>query len=121
MDESPNQPQSGAQAHRGKPSPDAVAYAIKVLQQVEAADATLAVPCAVAIEGLNNLIPDAPRSAMEQGKARSWAWSEIKRDVGTEGWTTGESINYYGFFCHGWEARGQYEQQRLSEDAASGS
>ncbi|WP_025137746.1 hypothetical protein [Achromobacter sp. DH1f] len=32
------------------------------------------------------------------------AWAECRADVGTGGWTVSETINYHGFFLHGWRA-----------------
>ena len=96
----------------GKPGLDAVECAIQVLREVKAAEGKFAGQCAVAIEALSTLIPEGHRTAMSPDDARSWAWEQIKRDVGTEGWTVGDSVNYYGFFCHGWRTRGQYDEQR---------
>ena len=38
-------------------------------------------------------------------QARDLAWSRLKADWGSEGWTAGELSAYYGFFLHGWDAR----------------
>ncbi|CUJ30096.1 hypothetical protein [Achromobacter ruhlandii] len=32
------------------------------------------------------------------------AWAECRAEVGAAGWTVSESINYHGFFLHGWRA-----------------
>ena len=101
-----------AQAQSGLPSADAVEFAIQLLREVRAAEGKFAGQCGVAIEALSTLIPEGHRTAMSPDEARSWAWEQIKRDVGTDGWTVGDSINYYGFFCHGWRTRGQYDEQR---------
>jgi hypothetical protein len=53
-----------------------------------------------------------PVTYMTEDEARDWSWKQVKRDVGTEGWTAGDSNNYFGFFCWGWNTRGQYERQR---------
>ena len=55
---------------------------------------------------------------VEQG--RDWAWKDVKKDVGTEGWTAGDNGNYFGFFVHGWNYRGQFEKQRRAATAAQG-
>ncbi|KTJ36779.1 hypothetical protein ASU85_24670 [Klebsiella aerogenes] len=43
---------------------------------------------------------------------RKWAWEQVKGEVSTEGWTTGDNITYFGFFCWGWDMRRQYNEQR---------
>ena len=43
---------------------------------------------------------------------RKWAWEQVKGEVETEGWTTGDNITYFGFFCWGWDMRRQYNEQR---------
>lgn len=43
---------------------------------------------------------------------RKWAWEQVKDEVSTEDWTTGDSITYFGFFCWGWDMRRQYNEQR---------
>lgn len=43
---------------------------------------------------------------------RKWAWEQVKGEVSTEGWTTGDNITYFGFFCWGWDMRHQYNEQR---------
>ncbi|HBX6139561.1 TPA: ead/Ea22-like family protein [Klebsiella pneumoniae] len=43
---------------------------------------------------------------------RKWAWEQVKGEVSTEDWTTGDSITYFGFFCWGWDMRRQYNEQR---------
>jgi len=53
-----------------------------------------------------------PVTLMTEDEASKWAWDRVRQDVGTEGWTTGDSCNFFGFFLHGWRYRGQYELQR---------
>ena len=55
---------------------------------------------------------------MTNDQAIAWAWADVRKDVGTENWTTGDSCNFYGFFLHGWNYRGQYELQRNATKAA---
>ncbi|HBT5244296.1 TPA: ead/Ea22-like family protein [Klebsiella quasipneumoniae] len=43
---------------------------------------------------------------------RKWAWQQVKGEVSTEEWTTGDNITYFGFFCWGWDMRRQYNEQR---------
>ncbi|HGS4248010.1 TPA: ead/Ea22-like family protein [Klebsiella pneumoniae] len=43
---------------------------------------------------------------------RKWAWEQVKGEVSTEDWTTGDSITYFSFFCWGWDMRRQYNEQR---------
>ncbi|MCS6696787.1 hypothetical protein M4789_09985 [Klebsiella pneumoniae subsp. pneumoniae] len=43
---------------------------------------------------------------------RKWAWEQVKGEVSTEDWTTGDSITYFGFFSWGWDMRRQYNEQR---------
>jgi hypothetical protein len=102
-----------ARQKAARPSRDAVDFAIEVLRQVKSSDKGLAGQCNVAIEALSTLIPEGHRTALPPNEARDWAWNKLQRDVGTEGWTAADSGNYYGFYCHGWQARGQYEEQRL--------
>ena len=45
-------------------------------------------------------------------ECRKLAWEEVKRLVGAEKWTVGDSGNYYGFYCWGWDMRRQYNEQR---------
>lgn len=59
----------------------------------------------------------APRTDMTDEQASKWAWEQVKDQVGTKGWTAGESGTYYGFFLWGWRYREQYESQRAGEDA----
>ena len=49
---------------------------------------------------------------MTVDQARDWAWNKVREDVGTKGWKVFDSINFHGFFLHGWNYRGQYELQR---------
>lgn len=55
---------------------------------------------------------------MTNEQAIAWAWADVRKDVGTENWTTGDSCNFYGFFLHGWHYREQYELQRNATKAA---
>ncbi|EOV6170799.1 ead/Ea22-like family protein [Klebsiella pneumoniae] len=50
---------------------------------------------------------------------RKWAWEQVKDEVSTEDWTTGDSITYFGFFCWGWDMRRQYNEQRTVTAAAA--
>lgn len=43
---------------------------------------------------------------------RTWAWEQVKKDVTTDSWTIGDSGNFYGFYCWGWDMRRQYNEQR---------
>jgi len=43
---------------------------------------------------------------------RKLAWEEVKRLVGGEKWTVGDSCIYHGFYCWGWDMRRQYNEQR---------
>lgn len=43
---------------------------------------------------------------------RKWAWQQVKDEVTTEGWTSGDNATYFGFFCWGWDMRRQYNEQR---------
>lgn len=43
---------------------------------------------------------------------RKWAWEQVKEMVSTDGWTVGDNITYFGFFCWGWDMRRQYNEQR---------
>jgi hypothetical protein len=57
---------------------------------------------------------------MTEEQGRDWAWKDVKKDVGTSGWTAGDNGNYFGFFAHGWNYRGQFEKQRAAAPAAQG-
>lgn len=48
-------------------------------------------------------------------EARKWAWQQVREQVGTDGWTVGESADFFGFFCWGWRYRGQLEAQRTAD------
>lgn len=52
---------------------------------------------------------------MTEEQAEKWAWKQVKLDVGTDGWTAGDSGNYFGFFLWGWRYRAQYERQRAAQ------
>lgn len=56
------------------------------------------------------------RTHMTGEEARAWAWSQVKNDVGTAGWTVGDLCSYSGFFNVGWHARKQFEKQRVQPD-----
>lgn len=43
---------------------------------------------------------------------RKLAWQQVKGEVSTEGWTSGDNATYFGFFCWGWDMRRQYNEQR---------
>lgn len=45
-------------------------------------------------------------------QCRKWAWQQVKDEVTTEGWTSGDNVTYFGFFCWGWDMRRQYNEQR---------
>lgn len=57
---------------------------------------------------------------LTEDQGREWAWKDVKKDVGTKGWTAGDNGNYFGFFVHGWNYRGQFEKQRAAAPAAQG-
>lgn len=59
--------------------------------------------------------PVTPMTYFENSDAdhcRQQAWEHVKGEVSTDGWTTGDSVNYFGFFCWGWDMRRQYNEQR---------
>ena len=58
------------------------------------------------------------RTYMTDEQARAWAWSQVKDDVGTNGWTGGDHCTYSGFFNMGWNARKQFEKQRVQPEQA---
>lgn len=60
----------------------------------------------------------APITFMTEDQALKFAWGKVREDVGTTGWTTGDSSNFYGFFMWGWKYRAQYELQRTAAPAA---
>lgn len=60
----------------------------------------------------------APITLMTEDRACTWAWDQVREDVGTKGWTTGDSCTFYGFFLWGWNYRGQYETQRSAAPPA---
>ncbi|WP_454878639.1 hypothetical protein [Serratia inhibens] len=43
---------------------------------------------------------------------REWAWKQVKEQLTPDGWTVGDNITYFGFFCWGWDMRRQYNEQR---------
>lgn len=57
---------------------------------------------------------------MTEEQGRDWAWKDVKKGVGTKGWTAGDNGNFFGFFVHGWNYRGQFEKQRFAAPAAQG-
>ena len=59
------------------------------------------------------------RTHMSEEQAEKWAWEQVKKDVGTKGWTAGDSCNYFGFFLWGWRYRAQYERQRATPERAA--
>ena len=65
-----------------------------------------------ALRRLLDAAPAAPVTLMTEDQASKWAWDQIREEVGTKGWTAGDSCNFFGFFLHGWNYRGQYELQR---------
>src|SRR5687768_9433779 len=40
--------------------------------------------------------------------AMNLSWQYLRTQLGSEGWTTSEAVNYKGFFAWGWEARRQH-------------
>ena len=54
---------------------------------------------------------------MTEEQGRDWAWKDVKKDVGTIGWTAGDNGHFFGFFVHGWNYRGQFEKQRAAPAA----
>lgn len=112
----------------------AVREMARMLEENEWAEQLLSDPDAVALEseitrlvGLyNGLTGEAAGSAakaeptfMADEQAEKWAWEQVKRDVGTKGWTVGESCTYFGFFLWGWRYRAQYERQCTAQPASS--
>lgn len=51
---------------------------------------------------------------LDADSCRKWAWEQVKGELSTEDWTTGDNINYFGFFCWGWDMRRQYNEQRTA-------
>lgn len=60
----------------------------------------------------------APCTFMTEDRAREWAWDKVREEVGTNGWTAGDSSNFYGFYLWGWNYRAQYELQRTATRSA---
>lgn len=52
-----------------------------------------------------------PITFMTEDHACAFAWKKIREDLGTKGWTTGDSCNFHGFYMWGWRYRAQYELQ----------
>lgn len=59
-----------------------------------------------------------PGTFMTVDQACEWGWGDVRKEVGTQGWTTGDSCNFYGFYLWGWNYRGQYELQRTATRSA---
>lgn len=54
-------------------------------------------------------VPTAPSETIAAAPAAApdgvkEAWKKVREEVGTEGWTTADAVNYCGFFSHGWHA-----------------
>ncbi len=60
----------------------------------------------------------APCTLMTEDQARDWAWNKVREDLGTEGWTVMDSVNYHGLYMWGWKYRAQYERQRTATRTA---
>ncbi|WIJ63898.1 hypothetical protein OI978_24345 [Serratia nevei] len=43
---------------------------------------------------------------------RELAWKQVKELLTPDGWTVGDNITYFGFFCLGWDMRQKYNEQR---------
>jgi len=69
-------------------------------------------PISADLRGIDGGALPAPITYMTEDRACKWAWDQVRKEVGTEGWTTSDSCNFYGFFMWGWHYRGQYETQR---------
>lgn len=48
---------------------------------------------------------------------REQAWKYLKEQLTPDGWTVGDNITYFGFFCWGWDMRRQYNEQRTVPQA----
>ena len=57
---------------------------------------------------------DVASTSMTPEQAQRWAWKQVQKDVGIDGWTIGDTCNFMGFFHWGWLMRGQYELQRMA-------
>lgn len=61
-------------------------------------------------EGIECYKARAALTALRQEQAeptefqRDEAWANVRKEVGTDGWTVGDHCNYRGFFDHGWRA-----------------
>ncbi|CAB3754153.1 hypothetical protein [Paraburkholderia humisilvae] len=67
-------------------------------------------PCALYVRDLKREhSPRRRRVPMVQpeGDAVRKAWDAVKVQIGTDGWTTGDEINYRGFFNWGWQLYAQ--------------
>lgn len=43
------------------------------------------------------------------------AWAVLREKLGTQGWTVSDAFNFNGFFGWGWEARRQWDAERVTE------
>lgn len=50
--------------------------------------------------------------SLDDGMCRDYAWRYVKEALTPDGWTVGDNITYFGFFCWGWDMRRQYNEQR---------
>ena len=55
----------------------------------------------------------AEHTEMTNDQGRDFAWSEIKKSVGTVGWTVSDHCTFQGFFNHGWDSRSQFQKQSV--------
>ncbi|EJV8180134.1 hypothetical protein N7X38_001825 [Escherichia coli] len=51
-------------------------------------------------------------ASFDDGMCRDYAWRYVKEAITPDGWTVGDNITYFGFFCWGWDMRRQYNEQR---------
>ncbi|WP_315125201.1 hypothetical protein [Comamonas antarctica] len=63
---------------------------------------------------LHQIAEPTPATYLTEDAACNWAWDQVRQDVGTEGWTAGDSGNFFGFFLWGWNYRGKYAAQRAA-------
>lgn len=56
-------------------------------------------------------VESAKHTEMTNDQGRDFAWSEIKKSLGTVGWTVGDHCTFQGFFNHGWNSRSQFQKQ----------
>lgn len=90
------------------------------LATLKAAPAAVAAPAADAATQAAQVAAKepAPITFMTVDQASKWGWDDVRKEVGTEGWTVMDSVNYHGFFLWGWNYRGQYELQRAATRSA---